>query len=192
MSASATYCKESKRIIELNWNYVQVVRHLQWQGRGNELGDVLNLAAEEALTLSGMDQQSLNELLETRATALFSIDLSASELTQAVEERIARQRTPLAGMVTHHAALLALADSPARSFIKAVLTEVQQWSAFSTNTAYRFVISQALVNQIGELDTAGIIKLAQSSSTVLKPRFNLAQLSALGRTGLVPAGLLFD
>ncbi|HEX4843648.1 MAG TPA: hypothetical protein VFV57_08245 [Limnobacter sp.] len=192
MTISTTHCKESKRIMELNWSYIQAVRHLQWQGRGSDLNEVMHLSSEEALLISSLDESSINELLETRATTLFSLQVQEEELQQVAQERAGRRMAPLGGMITHHASLLALAENPARSFVKTVLAEVQHWSAFSTNTAYRFSMAQRFVSQLGELDTAGLIKLAQSSNTVLRPRFNLAQLSALGRTGLVPAGLLFD
>ncbi|HEX4879681.1 MAG TPA: hypothetical protein VFV39_07550 [Limnobacter sp.] len=192
MSISTTHCKETKRIKELNWNYIQVVKHLQWQGRDEDLRTTFNLHNEESRVLGGLDQAAIQELLETRATTLFSVQLDETELDLGVQERANRMQLPLGSMITHHASLLALAENPARSFLKTVLSEIQHWSAFSTNTAYRFQMGQRVVSQLGDMDTPGLIKLAQSSRSTLRPRFNTAQLSALGKTGLVPAGLLFD
>lgn len=192
MSINLTHCKEFKRISELNFNYVQLIRHLRWQNRSEELLEVINLQTEMANLICDLSQDELKDLISTRATALFILDLDTQELSDCVSDRINRQFPPQLNLITHHASLLTLAENPARSFLKTLLSEIQHWSTFSTNTAYKFSMAQHLINQIGELDTGSLIKLALSERTTLRPRFNLAQLSALGKTGLIPAGLLFD
>ncbi|WP_370264032.1 hypothetical protein [Limnobacter sp.] len=192
MMFDATYCKESKKIHGLNNQFIQLVKHLLWQGQTIDLNEVLNLPAEESKALAALSPMAIEELLSSRATTLFAVEVCETELQTLMCRQQASKTSSLHGVIKYHSALLALAENPARSFLKNLFIELQHWGAFSTNTSYRFSMAQWQIQHIAELDTESLVQLAQSPRSTLRPKFNLAQLNALGKTGLVPAGLLFD
>ncbi|HEY1057481.1 hypothetical protein NQT62_14000 [Limnobacter humi] len=192
MSITSTSCRESQRVYELNAAYIQLIQHLQWNKQVDELAETLHMDADLLAGLAQADEPGIQDLLNGRTTTLFSLEVSATELTDLLAEQAERKVSVLGSLFTANSLMLEVAATPSRAFIKWVLQEIQSWSTFSTTTNYRFNCSQSVVEQIARLDAASVLKLAKSAATCTKPRFTAAHLQVLGKTGLVPVGLLFD